>query len=76
MMTFQASYVAIVIGGLLLARIVFTKRRTRKPLPPGPRADPIIGHLRKIPPPHQLSEVLHEWAKTYGLLDISCSSVS
>ncbi|KAE9405300.1 cytochrome P450 [Gymnopus androsaceus JB14] len=51
-MTFSAPYFAILVGGFLLACIVWTKHRTDKPLPPGPRADPIIGHLRKIPPPH------------------------
>ncbi|KAE9388626.1 cytochrome P450 [Gymnopus androsaceus JB14] len=65
MMTFLAPYFAIVVGGLLLAHIVLTRRHTRKPLPPGPRADPIIGHLRKIPSAHQ-PEVFHEWAKKYG----------
>ncbi|KAK0201237.1 cytochrome P450 [Desarmillaria ectypa] len=34
-------------------------------LPPGPPADPIIGHLRVIPPAG-LPEVFHGWAKTYG----------
>ncbi|KAF7424559.1 hypothetical protein PC9H_009866 [Pleurotus ostreatus] len=44
------------------------KRSSRKwpfPLPPGPPADPIIGHLRKVPPAH--AEVTYlEWAKKYG----------
>ncbi|KAK0213849.1 hypothetical protein IW262DRAFT_1322869, partial [Armillaria fumosa] len=34
-------------------------------LPPGPPADPIIGHIRSLPPVDQ-PEVFHEWAKTYG----------
>ncbi|KAF9018169.1 cytochrome P450 [Hymenopellis radicata] len=34
-------------------------------LPPGPKPDPLIGHLRVIPPVHQ-PEAFHEWAKTYG----------
>ncbi|KAK0439095.1 cytochrome P450 [Armillaria borealis] len=34
-------------------------------LPPGPPADPIIGHIRILPPVGQ-PEVFHEWAKTYG----------
>ncbi|KAE9399443.1 hypothetical protein BT96DRAFT_791405, partial [Gymnopus androsaceus JB14] len=38
-----------------------------------PRGDPIIGHLRKLPPPNQLSEVFHEWAKEYG--DVMCLEV-
>ncbi|KAK0491979.1 cytochrome P450 [Armillaria luteobubalina] len=34
-------------------------------LPPGPPADPIIGHIRSLPRVDQ-PEVFHEWAKTYG----------
>ncbi|KAG7441948.1 cytochrome P450 [Guyanagaster necrorhizus] len=34
-------------------------------LPPGPSGDPIIGHLRIIPPVGQ-PEAFHEWAKSYG----------
>ncbi|KAL4261411.1 cytochrome P450 family protein [Pleurotus pulmonarius] len=45
----------------------YLKRRTTKrpPLPPGPPADPLIGHLR-IMPSEQEELVFHEWAKTYG----------
>ncbi|KAF7441173.1 hypothetical protein PC9H_001522 [Pleurotus ostreatus] len=46
---------------------VYLKRRTvrRPPLPPGPPAEPLIGHLR-IMPSDQEELVFHEWAKTYG----------
>ncbi|KAG9225867.1 hypothetical protein CCMSSC00406_0008395 [Pleurotus cornucopiae] len=45
----------------------YLKRRTTKrpPLPPGPPADPFIGHLR-IMPSDQQELVFHEWAKIYG----------
>lgn len=66
-MTLMGPWFSIVIGGLglFLAHVVLTKLQTRRPLPPGPKADPIIGHLRKIPPVGQ-PELFHEWAKTYG----------
>ncbi|KAL0575890.1 hypothetical protein V5O48_006090 [Marasmius crinis-equi] len=47
----------------------FTTGRTRKrqgfPLPPGPPADPLIGHLRIIPS-QNTSEAFYEWSKIYG----------
>ncbi|KAJ7585231.1 cytochrome P450 [Mycena floridula] len=39
--------------------------RHHEPLPPGPPAHPIIGHLLKIPGTGQ-EECFHNWAKTYG----------
>ncbi|KAG5643662.1 hypothetical protein DXG03_000542 [Asterophora parasitica] len=39
--------------------------RKHPPLPPGPPADPIIGHLRKIPPKGQ-EDLYYEWGKIYG----------
>ncbi|KAF8064434.1 cytochrome P450 [Lyophyllum atratum] len=46
----------------------FWIRATRKkhpPLPPGPPAEPIIGHLRQIPPENQ-ENMYYELGKTYG----------
>ncbi|KAL0568631.1 hypothetical protein V5O48_013350 [Marasmius crinis-equi] len=37
----------------------------KPPLPPGPPADPLIGHLRIIPS-QKTSETFQEWSKTYG----------
>ena len=47
--------------------VVFVKGRRNKmlPYPPGPPADPIIGHLRIIPKEDR-HEVFHGWSKTYG----------
>ena len=42
-----------------------SKKPKRLPLPPGPPADPFIGHLRKMPR-DRTSETLHEWSKIYG----------
>ncbi|KAL0945486.1 hypothetical protein HGRIS_000972 [Hohenbuehelia grisea] len=41
------------------------KARSNPPLPPGPPADPIIGHLRILPEANQ-HLVFHEWCKRYG----------
>ncbi|KAL0954548.1 hypothetical protein HGRIS_003514 [Hohenbuehelia grisea] len=56
-----------IISGLFV--FVWYKSRTsdrgRLPLPPGPPADPVIGHLRVIPP-NDFGSVFHEWGKAYG----------
>lgn len=48
----------------LYARLT-RKNKSRLPYPPGPPADPILGHLRIMPAkdPH---ETFHEWSKIYG----------
>ena len=73
-MNFLAVSFAVVVGGLLLAHLVSLKLHSHKPLPPGPKADPIIGHLRKIPLTQQ-PEVFHEWAKKYGSFNMFYSLV-
>lgn len=40
-------------------------RKKHPPLPPGPPADPIIGHLRHMPKANP-GDVFHEWGKKYG----------
>ncbi|KAG6915684.1 hypothetical protein DXG01_010412 [Tephrocybe rancida] len=57
----------IVLGGVF---VLLWLRRSKQqkhlqPLPPGPPADPIIGHLRKIPPANQAT-LFYEWGKIYG----------
>ncbi|EKM55771.1 uncharacterized protein PHACADRAFT_195823 [Phanerochaete carnosa HHB-10118-sp] len=42
------------------------RRRMRLPYPPGPPADPLIGHLRMMPDSDVAPEVFHGWAKQYG----------
>ncbi|KAI0093004.1 cytochrome P450 [Irpex rosettiformis] len=58
------------IGALLLSTLVLVRLGRRKrqtlPLPPGPPADPIIGHMRLFPDPQVTSEVFHEWSQKYG----------
>ncbi|GBE90250.1 Multifunctional cytochrome P450 monooxygenase af510 [Sparassis crispa] len=47
--------------------LIFLKggRRRASPLPPGPAAHPIIGHLLKFDPAHQY-ELFRRWANDYG----------
>jgi len=39
--------------------------KSKFPLPPGPPADPIIGHLRYIPPENPEDKIA-EWSRQYG----------
>lgn len=59
----------IFASGILLAvalRLYLTpKRKNKLPLPPGPPADPLIGHARIIPV-RKGEEIFHEWAQVYG----------
>ncbi|KAF8885538.1 cytochrome P450 [Gymnopilus junonius] len=53
-------------SGLLLWRLTNIKRsQDRPPLPPGPPADPIIGHLRIIPSEHS-DRFFYELSRKYG----------
>ena len=53
----------------------FIKSRKTSSPPPGPPADPIIGHLRVIPSTNQ-ADVFHGWAKIYGtqIILVYCSA--
>ncbi|KAI0788920.1 cytochrome P450 [Irpex lacteus] len=58
-----------VLGSFLVLALVarqVLKKRQNIPLPPGPPADPLIGHLRILPDFDTLAEVLHEWSRKYG----------
>ncbi|KAG7094713.1 hypothetical protein E1B28_005533 [Marasmius oreades] len=59
----KLTIVTLIAG--IVAFLVWFRRRARKHLPPGPPADPLIGHLRIIPQQKQ-AEAFHEWAKIYG----------
>uniref|UniRef100_A0A0W0EW69 Putative cytochrome P450 n=1 Tax=Moniliophthora roreri TaxID=221103 RepID=A0A0W0EW69_MONRR len=52
-----------IITVLAVLWIAWPKRRSF--LPPGPVADPLIGHARIIPAQNQ-GAAFHEWAQTYG----------
>jgi hypothetical protein len=66
----------ILLAALSLAFLVAWFNRDLKkslPLPPGPPAEPLIGHLRLIPPDNQ-ELLFYKWGKVYGNHDIFLTS--
>ena len=63
MITFCA--IVVLLVGALSARYA-RRRRRQLPLPPGPPAEPIIGHMRLLPNVQIMAEVFHEWSQKYG----------
>lgn len=60
---------SLIVFSFLLS-VVYTSVRWRRkragfPLPPGPPADPIIGHVRSIPFDYQWTKFA-EWGRKYG----------
>ncbi|PPQ76379.1 hypothetical protein CVT26_015387 [Gymnopilus dilepis] len=56
---------SLLVVSAALLWILTTRSQNRPPLPPGPPADPIIGHLRMLPVEH--SDIFfYELSKTYG----------
>jgi hypothetical protein len=67
---FSLFHMAWFIPGILLSLtclVVWYNRDSKKhdPLPPGPPAEPLIGHLRLIPPVGQ-ETLFYKWGKIYG----------
>ena len=59
---------SISLYGLLIVIILaiwFIRSRKTPNLPPGPPANPILGHLRIMPTTNH-GDVFHKWAKIYG----------
>jgi hypothetical protein len=54
--------IALIISSAVLWATLSSKRH---PHPPGPPAEPIIGHIRIIPQ-EKMGEKFLEWAHTYG----------
>ncbi|KAF4570982.1 hypothetical protein EYR36_008309 [Pleurotus pulmonarius] len=55
----------IVLSLVGLLAYLTSRSMKRPPLPPGPPADPLIGHLRVLPT-EKHAEVYLEWSKIYG----------
>lgn len=66
------SLAVLIFGFSLLAALVWRKVASRKrvPLPPGPPADPLIGHLRVIPSDGH-DTFFYKLGKIYGTLYVS-----
>ncbi|EEB87998.1 hypothetical protein MPER_14424, partial [Moniliophthora perniciosa FA553] len=62
-----ATSILVLVALLTLAIVRASHKRAKSPLPPGPTADPFIGHLRSIPRENQ-AETFHRWSKIYGEL--------
>ena len=56
---------SLLVAAFLFVLVLRSRSQKRKPLPPGPPADPLIGHLRSIPS-HDQGRVFYSWAKLYG----------
>ena len=59
----NALVVAAVV--VIIAKVKFRAANNDVSLPPGPPADPLIGHARLLPRTHQ-AEFYHEMRKSYG----------
>jgi len=71
--------IIILATSLLLISVWLILNRSRPsrkiPLPPGPPADPLIGHLRIIPPKHT-DVFFYELSKKYGMLGVFLSGIT
>ena len=63
MLTSNLLYAILALGVYYVIRKAKSSRSGK--LPPGPPADPILGHLRIYPEEDQ-SRVFYEWSKQYG----------
>jgi hypothetical protein len=55
------------VGCVFIYIYLRTRSKNYPPLPPGPPVDPIIGHLRLVPPDNQ-DTLFYKWGKNYGQL--------
>ncbi|KAJ7600409.1 cytochrome P450 [Mycena floridula] len=64
MSSFMAAAIASTLS-IIAILVWFKGRRKRSSLPPGPPAEPFIGHFRLFPT-HDAHKAFQSWAKTYG----------
>ena len=70
---FPMAWVFILLS--LACLVVWFNRDSKRPnpLPPGPPAEPLIGHLRLIPPDNQ-EMLFYKWGKIYGNIFLTLPS--
>lgn len=58
-------YVLLVAFPLVYVYFRFLRKKSTLPLPPGPPADPLLGHLRCLM--NATDTIFYEWHRQYGL---------
>ena len=63
----RTALIAVVSATSTVLLVAFIRnRRFKASLPPGPPAEPLIGHLRLMPNENERDEVFHRWSNKYG----------
>jgi len=66
-MSVQLSTTGVIILVLALIPLYWVSKRTRLPLPPGPKGWPLIGNLLDVPQANFVATYT-DWARKYGWL--------
>ena len=61
-------WAALLLSAVTFAIVKYKSSRRRAPLPPGPPADPLLGHVRSIPPTGQ-DIYFYKLGLEYGMLE-------
>ncbi|KAF7296839.1 Cytochrome P450 [Mycena indigotica] len=60
-----SNFMLVAVLCCVITVIIYGSRKGRMPLPPGPPAKPLLGHLHLMPSSNA-SAVFHNWARIYG----------
>lgn len=61
-----SSMISIVLFCCIVLLHVLRRRKARLPLPPGPPAHPILGHIPVFPAKENRDDIFYQWAQQYG----------